>query len=81
MVGCRFDAGGGGRPVIGKELMPRLVHAGRIGQIPVVHVGDEPLVGAEITRDQVLIGALVCLGGVGRRSGVGRCHVVGPSSG
>src|SRR5919202_1807613 len=35
------------RPVVGKKLMPRLVHARGIGEVLLVHLLDQPLVGAE----------------------------------
>ena len=35
------------RPVVGEELVPGLVHAGRVGEVLLVHLLDQPLVGAE----------------------------------
>ena len=36
-----------GRAVVGEELSPRLGHRGRIDPIPVIHVLDQPRIGAE----------------------------------
>ena len=35
------------RPVVGEEVVPGRVDAGRVGQVALVHVLDDPLVGAE----------------------------------
>jgi hypothetical protein len=35
------------RAVVGEELVPGLVHAGGIGEVLLVHLLDQPLVGAE----------------------------------
>ena len=37
----------GARPVVGEELVPRVIDAGRIGEVLLVHLLDQPLVGAE----------------------------------
>jgi hypothetical protein len=36
------------RLVIGEEVVPGSVNAGRIGQVPLVHIFDDPLVGTEV---------------------------------
>ena len=35
------------RPVVGEELVPRLVHGGGVGEVLLVHLLDQPLVGSE----------------------------------
>ena len=60
------------RPVVGEEVVPRGVDAVRVGQVALVHVLDEPLVGAEVAA-----------GGWGRFAAsrlLRRRHVVRPSS-
>ena len=49
-VALRGRGGGSGlagRLVVGEEVVPRRIDAGRIGEVPLVHLLDDPLVGTE----------------------------------
>ena len=56
------------RPVVGEEVVPGVVDARRIGQIALVHLVDDPLVGTEI-RERIVLRSLL-----GRHSRVRLFH-------
>ena len=56
--GVAVELGGHRRLVVGEEVVPGRVDAGRVGEVPLVHVLDDPLVGAE-AREWVVLRSLL----------------------
>ena len=64
--GGAVTCGGGVAPVVGEEVLPALAHRRRVGQVLLVHLVDEPRVGAEGAREQLAIDVGIVSHGVER---------------
>ena len=80
-AGCRRPAPGPvpAGPVVGEEVVPGRVDAVRVGQVALVHVLDEPLVGAEVARRRGRVRCSSAARSSPLVSGRPRVAVVGPS--